>query len=78
MLHGFAHSLCGLKVATLLDAVQAADEFCGLDSLHRQVTNPREDVQFQMPDHLFRVTGGPLAVFLRLAMPSARTKYVME
>ena len=43
--YGLAHALCGLKVAALLDAMQASDEFCGLDGFHRQVANPREDVQ---------------------------------
>lgn len=50
MLYGLTHTVRGLQVAPLLDAMQATHKLCGLDGFNRQVTNPREDVQFQMPD----------------------------
>ncbi|MDO8706444.1 MAG: hypothetical protein Q7J84_16005 [Sulfuricaulis sp.] len=75
MLYGLAHALRGFKVAALLDAVQTANKLCGLDGFHRQVAYPRENVQFQMPDHLSGITGRPLPVFFRLAVPSTRQEF---
>lgn len=52
--------------------MKAAHELGGLDRLHGQRSDPREDVQLQVPHYLSGVAGRPLTVLLRLRMPGSR------
>ena len=71
MLNGFPDALRRLKVAALLDAMQAAHKLGGLDCLHGQRADPRKDVQLQVSHYLLGVAVGPLAVLPRLGLPGA-------
>ena len=72
VLHSLPDALSRFQVAALLDAMEAAHQLGRLDGLHGQRTDPREDVQLQVPNYLFGVASGPLTVLLRLRMPGSR------
>jgi len=72
VLDGFAYALGSFQVAPFLDAMEAADDLRRLDGLDGPLTDPREDVDLQMPDDLLGVAIRPLTIVLRAAMPGTR------
>ena len=51
--------------------MQAADEFGRQDGGHRAVTDPRKDVELQVPNDLGRVPCRPEVILLGLSVPGA-------